>query len=67
VFWSPEIIKVDFEAAGISAINKVFPDSAITGFHFLFNQYLWRQIQNIGLTVEFKDNEQPKVFLLVQT
>jgi hypothetical protein len=47
-FWSPKIIKVDFEAAVISAINKVFPDSVITGCNFNFNQCLWR-IQNIRL------------------
>jgi hypothetical protein len=26
-----------------------------------------RQIQNIDLAVEYKENEQPKVFMLVQT
>jgi hypothetical protein len=67
VFWSPKIIKVDFEAAVISAINKVFPDSVITGCNFHFNQCLWRQIQNIGLTAECKEDKRPKVFLLVQT
>jgi hypothetical protein len=66
VFWSPKIIKFDFEAAVISALNKVFPYSVSTGCNFHFNQCLWRQIQNIGLTVEYKENEQPKVFLLVQ-
>jgi hypothetical protein len=34
VFWSPKIIKIDFEAAVINAINKVFPDSVITGSNF---------------------------------
>jgi hypothetical protein len=62
VFWSPIIIKVDSEAAVISAINKVFPDSVITGCNFHFNQCLWRQIQNVFLTVECKENEQPEVF-----
>jgi hypothetical protein len=66
VFWSPKIINVDFEAAVLSATNKVFPDSVITGCNFHFNQCLWRQIQNIGLTVEYKQNEHPKVSLLVQ-
>jgi hypothetical protein len=57
VFWSPKIIKVDFEAAVVSATNKVFLDSVITGCNFHFNQCLWRQIQNSGLTVEYKENE----------
>jgi hypothetical protein len=66
-FWSPKIIKVDFEAAAISAVDEVFPDSAITGCNLHFSQCLWRQIQNIGLTVDCKEDEQPKVFLLVRT
>jgi hypothetical protein len=61
VFWSPKIIKLDFEAAVISAINKVFPDSVITGCNFHFDQCLWRQIQNIGLTVEYKEDEQVRI------
>jgi hypothetical protein len=53
VFWSPKIIKVDFEAAVIGAISKVFPDSVITGCNFHFSHCVWRQTQNIGL-----DNEE---------
>jgi len=34
-------MKVDFEAAAVSAINKVFPDSVITGCDFYFNRCLW--------------------------
>jgi hypothetical protein len=61
VFWSPKIIKAVFEATVISAINKVFPDSVITGCNFHFNQCLWKQIQNIGLTVEYKEDEQVRI------
>jgi hypothetical protein len=53
-FWSPEIIEIDFEAVFISAINKVFPDTVVTGRNFYLNQSVWRQIQNIGLTVRYK-------------
>jgi hypothetical protein len=42
-------MKVDFEAVVKDAINKVFPDSIITGCNFKFNQRLWRQIQTIRL------------------
>jgi hypothetical protein len=58
VFGSPKIIKFDFEAGVISAVNKVFPDSIITGCNFHFHHCLWRQIQNICLTVEHEENEQ---------
>jgi hypothetical protein len=50
-------MKFDFEAAVISAINKVFPDSVIIGCNFHFNQCLWRQIQNIFLKVEYKEGD----------
>jgi hypothetical protein len=52
---------VDFEAGVISAINKFFPDSVIIARNFDFNQCLWRQIQNIGLTVEYQENEQVRL------
>jgi hypothetical protein len=48
-FWSPNTIKVDFEAAVISTINKVLPDFVITGCNFHFSQRLWRKIKNIRL------------------
>jgi hypothetical protein len=55
-----KIIKADYEAEVLSAI--VFPDSVITGCNFHFNQCLWRQIQYIGLPVEYKEREQPEPF-----
>jgi hypothetical protein len=48
-FWSPKMIKFDFETAVKSAINRAFPCSIITGCNFNFNQCLWRQIQTIRL------------------
>jgi hypothetical protein len=59
-FWSPKIINDNFEAAVVSAINKVSPNSNITGSNF-HNQCLWIQQQNIGLTVEYKENEQVRL------
>jgi len=37
--------KVDFEETVISAVNKVFKTSVITGCNFHFRQCLWRQIK----------------------
>ena len=48
------IMKVDFEAEVVSAINTVFPDSVITGCNFNFSQCLWRQLKNISLMLEYK-------------
>jgi hypothetical protein len=63
---SPQIIKVDFEATVITAITEIFSASVITGCNVLFNQCLWRKIQNTGMMVEYKGNERPECFLLVQ-
>jgi hypothetical protein len=51
-------MKVDFETAVMSAINKDFPDSIITGCNFNLKQCRCRQLQNIGLTVGYKQNQQ---------
>jgi hypothetical protein len=40
-----KFITVDSEAAVISAKNKVFLESVITGCNFQCNRCLWRQIQ----------------------
>jgi hypothetical protein len=57
-FWSPKIIKDEFDAAVVSAINKVFPDSVITGCNIHFSQCLKRERHIIDLTVEYKENEE---------
>jgi hypothetical protein len=54
-------MKVDFEAADVSAINQIFPDSVITGCNFQLNQCLWRQRQTTGLTGQRKENEQVRL------
>ena len=53
-FLAINIMKVYIEAAVVSAINTVFPDSVITGYNFNFSQCLWRQLTNISLMVEYK-------------
>jgi hypothetical protein len=60
-FWSPKITKVDSEAAVMSVINKVLPAFVTPCRNFDFNQCLWRQIQNTGLTVEYEENEQVRL------
>jgi hypothetical protein len=54
------IMKIDFEAAVVSAMSKIFPYSVITGCNCHFNQCVcvWRERQNIGLTAQCKENEQ---------
>jgi hypothetical protein len=57
-------MKVDFETAVISAINRDFPDSVITGCNLHMRQWLWRELQNVGLTVGYKENQHSECVLL---
>jgi len=52
--------KVDFEEAVISAVNKVFQFSVITGCNFHFTQCLWRQIKILLLWLSTKKLNNPE-------
>ena len=54
-------MKDDFEAAVVREINKVPSDSIVTCCNFHFSQCLCRQLQNIGLTLVFKEHEQVRL------
>ena len=56
-FRSPKIIKLDFEAAAISAINKFFPDSVITGCSLHFS-VCGNRYKILALTVGYEENEE---------
>jgi hypothetical protein len=60
-------MKLDFEAAVINAINKVCPDSVLTGCNFHFSQFQWTQIQNIGHDGEIRVQRKLKSLTHLQT
>lgn len=62
--WKPRNITVDFEGSAINAIREVSPTSEIHGCYFHFKKCLWRKVQEIGLTCEYKENED--IRLLIQ-
>jgi hypothetical protein len=51
-------MKDEFVTAAVSAINKVFQYSVITGCNIHLSQCLKRELHIIGLTVEYKENEE---------
>ena len=58
--WNPQCIKMDFETAVLKAVQVVLPNTEISGCNFHYNQCLWRKIQEIGLSVLYKDNKEIK-------
>lgn len=54
--FEPRIFHLDFEAAAISSIQDIFPNSRIIGCLFHFCQAIWRKVQNLGLTRSYRQN-----------
>lgn len=59
--WCPSMVNVDFEAAAISALHEVFPSTEVNGCYFHMKKCLWRKIQNVGLSEEYRTNEDVKL------
>ena len=53
---NPKLVLLDFEKAAISAVKEVFPDCQVIGCYFHFIQALWKNIQNKGLTTEYRSD-----------
>lgn len=61
--WNPMKINIDFEAATISALRKIFPSAEISGCYFHMKQCLWRKIQELGMTEDYKENAEVRTRL----
>lgn len=53
----PEFISTDYEGAAIRAIRASFPNAEIAGCLFHLGQSFWRRLQNEGLAVEYREEE----------
>ena len=53
----PQTICIDFEVAMIRSIHEVFPNARIRGCLFHFSQALWRKLQQLGLTLRYKEDD----------
>jgi hypothetical protein len=58
--FSPEIIQIDYEIAMMNAIRGELPYTRIRGCYFHFTQAIWRKVQDLGLTIPFRDNNAVK-------
>lgn len=61
--WSPKTVKIDFEMAAIAALRSIFPNIRVSGCNFHFNQCLWRKVQELGLTEEYKQNAEVRLHI----
>ena len=52
--WKPESFCLDFEIAVISVLSNLYPDAKLHGCNFHLNQSIWRKVQELGLSVEYK-------------
>uniref|UniRef100_A0A914I467 MULE transposase domain-containing protein n=1 Tax=Globodera rostochiensis TaxID=31243 RepID=A0A914I467_GLORO len=54
--WRPTTLVIDFEKAEMNAFERLIPGIATHGCYFHFNQSIWRQIQNLGLSGFYLEN-----------
>ncbi len=59
--WQPSTITADFEIALIKALKETFSQLIIGGCNFHFCQSLWKHIQSIGLTTDYRNNDEIKL------
>ena len=60
--WEPAQTISDFERAIIAAVETEFPHSSHKGCYFHFTQAIYRQIQKLGLSVPYKEDERLRLF-----
>ncbi|KAK3918978.1 Tyrosine--tRNA ligase [Frankliniella fusca] len=53
----PEYVLTDYEEGAIRAILHVFPDVQIAGCLFHLGQSFWRKLQDAGLAVEYREED----------
>ncbi|CAF1484895.1 unnamed protein product [Adineta ricciae] len=58
--FEPKLITSDFESGLIKAVKHHFPMSRHVGCFFHFTQSVHRKIQQLGLSVEYKNNEETR-------
>ncbi|RVD92351.1 hypothetical protein TUBRATIS_11470 [Tubulinosema ratisbonensis] len=58
----PKVIKTDFELASIQALQKIYPESIISGCQFHLEQALLRKVTDFGLKHNYQTSQVLKKF-----
>lgn len=61
--WSPRVVVSDFELSLLIAVETELPRARRCCCYFHFCQSLYRRIQQLGLTMEYRNNDRVKEFL----
>ncbi|EGY29180.1 MULE transposase [Candidatus Regiella insecticola 5.15] len=62
LIFNPKCFQIDFEIGMIMAIKELFGhQTKIKGCLFHFGQSIWRKVQNVGLSEEYKNNAEVKL------
>ena len=60
---APDKILVDFERAAINSFSAAFPNAIITGCYFHLCQSVTRKVNEVGLKVEYENNDEVRGFI----
>lgn len=61
--FEPKKIHIDYEAAMIKAVSNVFSSKCVQGCLFHYCQCLWRKVQELGLSVAYRQHRHVKQWI----
>lgn len=61
--FNPTNIMSDFESGLLETVRYHLPGTRHLGCHFHFSQAVWRKVQEVGLVVAYKENEEVSTFV----
>lgn len=59
--WNPSSVTADYETAVVSSLREVFPSVHVHGCYFHMKQCIWRKVQELGMTREYRENEEVRM------
>ena len=61
--FKPKFIIIDFEKALINSLSFIFDTSKLYGCSFHFSQAVWKHVQKLGLTKDYKSDKEVRGFI----